>query len=248
MTNYQHAVTLQDICRSNCTIAVQVKPVLLRSSAYDTALELKEFLSEQELPADVKACLESGIVLGKEKIEGLDRQLNDIAYWLNREYPGCQLLDELPNATMTFQRILKPTDYDIGMVYHVSESVAIQDLDEDTEWVMKITKFIVYGPILNRYHLFVDGNYYAAKLRNRSELDIDTWTNEPKMIPKHYAQRCVQPVRLVDRKVILYPEPARRENPRHFLIIDSNSPIILTSITVPHYPATSEVITPAAIC
>ena len=53
---------------------------------------------------------------------------------------------------------------------------------------------------MNRYHLFVDGQYYAAKLRNRSELDIDPWTNQPKMIPKHYAQRCVQPLRLVDRK------------------------------------------------
>ena len=38
---------------------------------------------------------------------------------------------------------------------------------------MKITKFIVYGPIMNRYHLFVDGQYYAAKLRNQSELDIE---------------------------------------------------------------------------
>ena len=117
------------------------KPVLLRSSSYEAALELKEFLSEQELPADVKACLESGIMLGKEKFETLERrQLNDISYWLKREYPGCQLPDELPNATMTFQRILKPTEYDIGMVYRVSESVAIRDFDnEDTEWVMKIT-------------------------------------------------------------------------------------------------------------
>ena len=60
------------------------------------------------------------------------------------------------------------------------------------------------------------------------------------MIPKHYAQRCVQPLRLVDRKVILYPE--KRENPRHFLIIDPNPPIALTSVTVPYYPEANEVI------
>ena len=42
-------------------------------------------------------------------------------------------------------------------------SVAIRDFDDEyTEWVMKITKFIVYGPTLNRYHFFVDGQYYAA--------------------------------------------------------------------------------------
>ena len=105
---------------------------------------------------------------------------------------------------------------------------------------MKITKFIVYGPIMNRYHLFEDGQYYAAKLRNQSELDIDPWTNQLKMIPKHYAQRCVQPLRLVDQKVILYPE--KRETPRHFLIIDPNPPISLTSVTVPYYPEANEVI------
>ena len=102
------------------------KPVLLQSSSYETALELKEFLNEQELPADVKACLESGIVLGKEIFETLERrQLSDIAHWLNREYPGSQLSDKLPNAAMTFQRILKPTEYDISMVYRVSETVVI---------------------------------------------------------------------------------------------------------------------------
>ena len=67
---------------------------------------------------------------------------------------------------MTFQRILKPTEYDIGMVYRVSETVVTRDFDsEDTEWVMKITKFIVYGPIMNRYHLFVDGQYEATLLQ-----------------------------------------------------------------------------------
>ena len=35
---------------------------------------------------------------------------------------------------------------------------------------------------MNRYHLFVDGQYYAAKLRNRSELDIDPWTNQPSAV------------------------------------------------------------------
>ena len=60
------------------------------------------------------------------------------------------------------------------------------------------------------------------------------------MIPKHYAQRCVQPLRLVDQKVILYPE--KRETPRHFLIIDPNPPISLTSVTVPYYPEANEVI------
>ena len=102
------------------------KPVLLQSSSYETALELKEFLNEQELPADVKACLESGIVLGKETFETLERrQLSDIAHWLNREYPGSQLSDKLPNGAMTFQRILKPTEYDISIVYRVSETVVI---------------------------------------------------------------------------------------------------------------------------
>ena len=57
------------------------KPVLLQSSSYETALELKEFLNEQELPADVKACLGSGIVLGKETFETLERrQLSDMAH------------------------------------------------------------------------------------------------------------------------------------------------------------------------
>ena len=98
---------------------------------------------------------------------------------------------------------------------------------------------------MNRYHLFVDGQYYAAKLRNRFELDIDPWTNQPKMIPKHYAQRCVQPlIRLVDQ-VILYPE--KRENPRHFLSIDPNPPIALTSVTVPLWLSEPFPITKAAV-
>lgn len=73
-------------CQFNMECIVE-KPVLLQSSSYETALELKEFLNEQELPADVTACLELGIVLGIETLETLKRrQLSDIAHGLNREY------------------------------------------------------------------------------------------------------------------------------------------------------------------
>ena len=43
---------------------------------------------------------------------------------------------------------------------------------------MTITSFMLYGPMENKYHIFVDGTYYGARVTAQSTIEVDDWTGK----------------------------------------------------------------------
>ena len=231
---------------SNYTIEqISEPPILLCAKTASDAIELKEYLlTVKELPEDVHTCYKCGIVVGVGKIVSLDdRQMADIKFWLEKDHLA-NLDEELPQVAQTFRRIFKPNDYDLGVMYRVGEFVVLQDsLFERREWVMEICSIIVYGPIANKYKTFVDGNYFAAKtFPNSTELDIDKWSGQPKMVCREFRRLCVQPTEFIDRKIMLYPVNNSRGSLSYYLITDPDCPVICENVTVPHYPQVGDVV------
>ena len=94
------------------------------------------------------------------------------------------------------------------------------------EWVIKITHFLVCGPVSGIYFRFVKGIFYAAKTL-RGVVEMDTWTGLPLTIRKDYRRLCVYPLDLLDRKVIMYPADSSRTSS---LVVD---PLTIKSVYVP---------------
>ena len=86
-----------------------------------------------------------------------------------------------------YTRVLRINDYDFTTVYQKNEHVIVSDYDQPQEWVMQVTAILVYGPICNKYHHFLDGNYYVAKTSCGVPV-IDQWTKQPLMIKQHFKQ------------------------------------------------------------
>ena len=130
--------------------------------------------------------------------------MSDITHWLSQD---SQFEQELPDVAYSYPRVLKVDDLHQATTYRVGEHVALRDIEiTSQEWVMQIRQVFVYGPVNNRYYLFVDGNYCKAKSR-RGEIVHDPWTGQPMMVPQDYQCLHVQPLQQLDRKFMLYPEP-----------------------------------------
>lgn len=114
-------------------------------------------------------------------------------------------------------------------IYREGDCVILLDSDvEGREWVLKINSIIVYGPISLTYHVFVDGQYYVAKT-SHGGIDYDSWTGQAKLIPRQFRRLCVQPTKLIDQKVMMYPIT---ESPQYYLAIDPESPIQESTHTI----------------
>lgn len=59
------------------------------------------------------------------------------------------------------------------------------------------------------------------------------------LIPRQFRRLCVQPLRYVDRKVMLYPVGERQPQ---YLVIDPEGPIDLENVTIPYLPGEQEVV------
>ena len=117
----------------------------------------------------------------------------------------------------------------------------IRDSDiEHREWVMKITDFIVYGPVCGHYRLFVDGEYFVAR-SNGGTTEVDSWTEQPKMVARNFELLHVQPMCLVSRKVMLYPNPLNKSCPSFYLVVDLST-ITSKPVVVPYYTKLGEVV------
>ena len=79
----------------------------------------------------------------------------------------------------------KTNSDNLSMTYKVGETVVIKDSKHNLEWVVTITAFIAYGPVQNRFHLFLDGEYFAAKTVH-GNVAVDSWTGKPKMVIKKF--------------------------------------------------------------
>ena len=144
----------------------------------------------------------------------------------------------MPNSAYSFKKIVKSDTLDFATTYRNGDYIILSDSDcSDREWVMQVTDFIVYGPVCNQYHLFVDGNYFVAKSR-RGVVEMDEWINQPRMIPRNFERLRVQPMSLILRKVMLYPQPQKSSH----LVIDPNLPTSNSQPLVPYCPECGEVV------
>lgn len=183
--------------------------------------------------------MDAGIMIGSPHFILLDdRQLSDIQHWLSVFNPGKTLPPSLSRVVRTYSRILKHNDYDYGVVFRRQEHVILLDYEQPIEWVLKISQFLVYGPVFDQYYHFVDGEYFIAKSA-RGEPVIDSWTQQPWMVKQSFVRLCVQPMRQVSRKVILYPHDSLQD---HFLVIDFNGPIAVRDVPIPYCPQVGEVV------
>ena len=73
------------------------------------------------------------------------------------------------------------------------------------------------------------------------EVDCDSWTGQPKLIPRQFRCLCVQPLKYVDRKVMLYPI-AMGSRQLQYLVIDPEGPVDLEDVTIPYLPKEQEVV------
>ena len=209
------------------------KPVLLQSKSLKVAVQMKEFISQHDLSPDLAACYESGIMLGAPQFVVLSsRQLQDIRHWISVLNPGKEIPENLPCTANSYPRILKVLEYDFSTVFRTKEYVLLSDYDQPKEWLMQISDFLVYGPLFERYYQFVDGTYFVAKTV-RGEVVMDEWTNQPWMVRRQFERLRVQPMKLLCRKVMVYPDI---HNSRQYLTIDPDGPVEIKEIAIPVYP------------
>ena len=157
--------------RTRLTTYLSQQPLLLTASSVEQAIKLKEVISNcDDYPND---CLKTGIFLGKSTYISLSEQeLSYIQYWLHDL--SCPTF---PTISQSFSRIFKASEFDLGCVYQTNEHAILRDADnENTEWLIKIQNFIVYGPLGGSYHFYVKGKFYAAK-SSRGEIECDPWTS-----------------------------------------------------------------------
>ena len=147
--------------------------------------------------------------------------------------------DELGDLANGYSRVLKVGSLHEAVVFREREHVILTDSEvESREWVMKIERLFTYGPVLSKYYCFVDGQYYVAK-SNGGNVEYDSWTSQPKMIPRQFRRLCVQPLKYIDRKVMLYPLSDR---PQQYLVIDPEGPLDLEDVDIPYLPKEQEVV------
>ena len=221
------------------------KGIILQAKTEQKGMEMKDFLSSVDnnaLPPAVKEQYQhNGIFLGSSKVKKLsEQQKADITYWIQRQNSSTSVpLDEIGDLANCYSRILKVGELHKATVFRENEHVILLDADvEGREWVMKIKQLFTYGPVLSKYYCFVDGEYYVTKTVG-GRVDYDNWTGQPMLIPRQFRRLCVQPLRYVDRKAMLYPVGERQPQ---YLVIDPEGPIDLEDVTIPYLPSEQEVV------
>ena len=222
-----------------CLSSLKKEPILLKASSVDEAISLKEFIESKSNEIHLAEALGNGILLGAGSFITLtQQQQNDITYWVRKN--GVTPLGWC-NYCISFKRIVRVTDFVVAIVFRKGENAVLRDSDYvDREWVVEIKSFLVYGPLNGRYFYFVDGVYYVAKSLSSTQIDVDDWTGQPKLIQRDFKRLCIQPLNLLDRKVILHKNQI--SNATYFLSIDLEKPINLLNPVVPHYPSRGEVV------
>ena len=211
---------------------ISCENIVLAESTISSAIALKEHIDHLSPSSTiVSEALDKGIAVGSLNFQTLEpRQYADIGSHLPLRN------STLPLTCRSFKKLVKSDRCDLAIVYRVGETIVINDpIDDQKEWVMTITSFILYGPVENKYHIFVDGTYYAARVTAQSTIEVDDWTEKEKMIKKNYNNLRVQPTNLIDHKVMLYPNPNNLTNPNYYLVIDQEQ----LDYTLPDVPSES---------
>ena len=167
---------------------LKTKPVLLTASSTEEAVKLKQHIfdyrEDDESTADhtAKTAFKSGVFIGKISYHYFtDQELEDVQHWLrSRSDVDDANLSLVPTVCLSFSQILKVNDYNFGVVYRTNEHAIVTDADDNSkEWLIKITHFLVCGPVNGSYYSFIKGTFYAAKTLC-GVIKIDAWTGLPK--------------------------------------------------------------------
>ena len=127
-----------------------------------------------------------------------------------------------------------PNEIDEPTVYRNGDIVAIKDpYASDSEWIIEIKCIVLYGPIDRKYFTFVDGEYYVPQAARSGVLLVESWSQQPKLYKRSYANLCVQKAALIERKIMLYPDPHNRDKPSFFLAVDTEGFIQPITVTIP---------------
>ena len=142
---------------------LNTKPILLTASSVEEAISLKQHILNQEVEdsvTDHKLAVKTGIFLGGKSYHRLtEQELADLQHWIQDVD-----LPSLPTVCLSFSRIFKVNDYNLGVVYRTNEHAIVRDADDDSrEWLTKITNFFVCGPINGSYHSFLKGKFFCCK-------------------------------------------------------------------------------------
>ena len=217
---------------------------ILESKTEESGIKLKEFLSTnyKELSETLKEKYKSGILLGCPKQFLLStRQKLDITHWIRQDNPNVDD-SELGSFAVCYSRVLKCDCIDQAVTFRKGEHAIIVDSDvQDREWVIKLTNILVYGPVVNKYYSFLEGDYYVSKSYH-GEIQYDEWTKQPMMVPRNFVRLRVQPLCNLNRKVVLYPMPQLSSCPSYYLVVDF-SELPTTDISpIPYFPKIGDII------
>ena len=92
-------------------------------------------IDSQQCEDQVKDAVKTGIYLGRRSYHRLSEQkLADLQHWR----PDIDF-QSIPTVCLTFSRMFKVNDYDLGVVYRTDEYAIIRDAEDGhREWVAKI--------------------------------------------------------------------------------------------------------------
>ena len=104
--------------------------------------------------------------------------------------------------------------------------------------IITITAFILFGPVAGQYYMAVDGNFYVPGTRLKPA--VHPWTGTTQFVQRRCARDRLQLTSQLEKKVILYLEPANLRNPS-YLCIDIKKKDFM-EVSVPFYPEADECI------
>ena len=147
-----------DQCPEQEFLCLKNKPVLTVSSVQG-GIKVKECIYNHNLGAEYEG-VQNGIFLGRQSYHQLiEQETADVQHCISDID-----LEKIPPLCLTFTRILKVNDFDLGVIYRTNEHVIVRDAEDDSkEWVTKISAFYACGPVNGSYYLFFKGKFYAAK-------------------------------------------------------------------------------------
>ena len=203
----------------------------LKCSTIDAANALYSKLTETCVPA----LKQMGILIGGDTLVTLSpRQLRDIKHWVQEVSDDILSEESFPQVGLVFSKIIVPNEIDVPTVYRNGDIVAIKDpYASDSEWIIEIKCIVLYGPIDRKYFTFVDGEYYVPQAARSGVLLVESWSQQPKLYKRSYANLCVQKAALIERKIMLYPDPHNRDRPSFFLAVDTEGFIQPITVTIP---------------
>ena len=214
-------------------------PVMLKESSVDSAHQLLKDLARMDLNNAIQHAIASGVIVGSLKRRNLTPNQRDelrrLVHIINRE----DRYVTTPRGNFA-SKVIKWNSVGDLEEFAVGDTCVVCSHDNQEEWIIQISAFVLFGPVASKYYLAVDGQFYIPGWNGR-RLAVHPWTGTTQLVPRHYVRNRLQLSSQLKRKVILFPEPSNLENPSFYLSLELNkSPF--ENVVVPFYPEAEEFI------